>query len=135
MKYVRLISIKQKLLSSFKYGMNYRPPSGRGAPSGFEIVEDRSKDFRHGIISYDKPLLDKQVNTFQLTPISDKQIEKVKDYVIKKMGKYHRKYVSMYKKHPKEVESRIKEAIPEDDYTLSIPLSDFNKLVKSILKG
>lgn len=75
------------------YGMHNRPLSIGTAPenpSGHKPHEA----FRHGAIAYDRPLTDKEMYDFELTPIrSDKDIPDVAQKMVAEMGEHASQYL------------------------------------------
>jgi hypothetical protein len=69
--------------------LRYRPAGLSNVPSGFHSEKDHPS-FRHGVISYDRPLTDKEIKTFELTPIVGIQEHARK--LIEKMERYANKY-------------------------------------------
>ena len=76
------------------YGMTYRPPSLGAIPKG--SYEHKSHpDFRHGQISYDRPLTGKEQSDFELTPIrNDSELPALARGVAERMGPYVAKYLA-----------------------------------------
>lgn len=64
----------------FTYGLTYRPPRFANVPDGWIVDSERPHpDFRHGTIAYPEPLTDRQIESFQLTPIPTNMVQEAQD--------------------------------------------------------
>ncbi|NOR58950.1 MAG: hypothetical protein GQ474_10555, partial [Sulfurimonas sp.] len=79
--------------SKFKYGMNNRPPSMGALPDGYVIIEKHNYKARHGVVGYAEKLTDDQLNSFEMTDLSEEHIQEVAKKVVLKMGKYSKAYL------------------------------------------
>ena len=71
------------------YGMTLRPPAIGAIPKGMYTHADHPA-FRHGAITYDRPLTDDEVYSYELTPIVG--IDEHARKIVEKMGKYAERY-------------------------------------------
>lgn len=51
------------------FGLTNRPAGYAQVPDGWERVEQRTPDFAHGTIRYDRALTQREMYSFELTPI------------------------------------------------------------------
>lgn len=79
----------EKEKKTYQYGLRYRPAGLSTVPTGFHS-ENSHPSFRHGVISYNRPLTDDELKSFELTPIVGIQEHARK--LIEKMGRYASKY-------------------------------------------
>ena len=51
------------------FGLTNRPAGYAQVPDGWERVSDRTPEFNHGIIRYDRALTEREMYSFELTPV------------------------------------------------------------------
>ena len=51
------------------FGLTNRPAGYAQVPDGWERVSDRTPEFNHGVIRYDRALTEREMYSFELTPV------------------------------------------------------------------
>ena len=51
------------------FGLTNRPAGYAQVPDGWERVSDRTPEFRHGVIRYTRALTEREMYSFELTPV------------------------------------------------------------------
>ncbi len=51
-----------------QYGLMFRPPGMGALPEG-EFTHEKHSDFRHGVVTFDRPLTAKEIKSYELTPL------------------------------------------------------------------
>jgi hypothetical protein len=76
-------------MSEYKYGLVYRPPSPGAVPKGYTHYDPSNKGIdgvRHGVLTYDRELTDKEVKDYELKPLMDgKVLHQYPEAVVRKM--------------------------------------------------
>lgn len=81
------------------YGMSNRPPAPGAIPKG-NYEHEAHPDFRHGKISYDQPLTEKEQADYELTPIhEDADIPEIAKKAGAAMGEYASQYADPENDH------------------------------------
>lgn len=52
----------------YQYGLAFRPPGMGTLPEG-EFTHEKHADFRHGVVTFDRPLTTKEIKSFELIPL------------------------------------------------------------------
>jgi len=63
------------------FGLTNRPAGYAQVPDGWERVSDRAPEFRHGIIRYTRALTEREMYSFELTPVYASERECVETLV------------------------------------------------------
>lgn len=116
--------------SKFRYGMQFRPPGMGATPKG-EFTVEKHGDFRHGVISYDRPLTPEEVKSYELTPILSTQAlgERVDVAVGKLLSEYPDEVRELAEEDPRHFAAMARQALADQEPG---HLPDIDKMVEAI---